>query len=262
MINETYDIVIQGGQSNAEGSGIGPVSSVQSYIPTSDIVYLSDEKDVQWIDNVLRVGLLNQDIEIKTAAERVINGNTYGDFSLAFTKEYLSSPWCLENRKVLIVRGAIGGTSFIQGHWGLQDGLYLKMLDLTDYALRLNPKNRVVAFLWHQGESDAIYRTDPEIYYRQLTDMLQDVRRHYGNMPFIAGDFVHDWKKQNLDICLPIIDEIHRVVQTNASCAFVGTEGLLSNNEKMGNGDTIHFCREALYQLGKRYYQAFDKLKH
>ena len=42
--------------------------------------------------------------------------------------------------------------------------------------------------------------------------------------------------------------------------AFVETADLLSNNQKTSNGDDIHFCRESLYILGRRYYEAFEKL--
>lgn len=38
QINEKYDIIIQGGQSNAEGSGIGPVT--QEFSPNSNILYI------------------------------------------------------------------------------------------------------------------------------------------------------------------------------------------------------------------------------
>ena len=261
MQKSVYDIIIQGGQSNAEGCGLGPVSATKAYIPSSEILYLNYEKKVQWGDDGPQVEILNREPEIKMAADRVLNGTRYGDFSLTFAKEYLGGRWHLEGRKVLIVRGAVGGTSFIQGHWGTNNSLYLKMLELADYALQLNPENRIIAFLWHQGESDAINGTVPEVYYKQLTDMLQDFRKRYGNIPFIAGDFVQDWKNQNLDSCQPIINEIHRLIQNNASCAFVETDGLQSNNEKMCNGDTIHFCLEALYELGKRYYKAFEKMK-
>ena len=42
---DAYDIIIQGGQSNAEGSGIGPVK--EKYLPSEDILYLDVEKTVQ-----------------------------------------------------------------------------------------------------------------------------------------------------------------------------------------------------------------------
>ena len=39
--------------------------------------------------------------------------------------------------------------------------------------------------------------------------------------------------------------------------AFVETADLPSNNQKTGNGDDIHFCRESLHVLGQRYFEKF-----
>ena len=38
MMQEKFDIIIQGGQSNAEGGGLGPVE--QEYQPNDKILYL------------------------------------------------------------------------------------------------------------------------------------------------------------------------------------------------------------------------------
>ncbi len=40
----------------------------------------------------------------------------------------------------------------------------------------------------------------------------------------------------------------------------VETAGLLSNKQKVGNGDNIHFCREALRILGERYFAQYAML--
>lgn len=42
--------------------------------------------------------------------------------------------------------------------------------------------------------------------------------------------------------------------------AFIETSDLLSNNQMIANGDDIHFCRQALQELGYRYFLAFRKL--
>jgi hypothetical protein len=39
--------------------------------------------------------------------------------------------------------------------------------------------------------------------------------------------------------------------------AFIETSDIPSNNQKTGNGDGIHFCRESLHTLGKRYFAAY-----
>ena len=50
------------------------------------------------------------------------------------------------------------------------------------------------------------------------------------------------------------------VVREAGDSAFVQTSDLLSNNQKIQNGDDIHFCREALYILGQRYFEAFKEI--
>ena len=90
--------------------------------------------------------------------------------------------------------------------------------------------------------------------------MLQSVRARYGVMPFVAGDFVYDWKDKNIQICEPIIQVIRNVVKETEKSGFVETDGLLSNDQKIGNKDELHFCRESLYELGRRYFKEFSKV--
>ena len=91
--------------------------------------------------------------------------------------------------------------------------------------------------------------------------MVQDVRNRYSNtLPFIAGDFVSEWKEKNILDCKPIVEKIRNVIGKIKNAEFVETADLPSNNQKAGNGDDIHFCRESLYILGRRYYEAFYEL--
>ena len=261
MVDKKYDIIIQAGQSNAEGSGRGPVSAEKEYIPQSNIVYLTSQKTVECKHGIVEVNFTDNHFSVEIAEERKDeNGQMVGDFSLSFAKDYLASDFAKNGRDLLIVRCGIGGTSFAQNHWGLHDECYLKMIKMVDYALQLNGDNRVVAFLWHQGESDVINNSSADEYYDNLNNLLNAVRIQYGDIPFIAGDFVYDWKNKNLNICNPIIQEICRVINNNKLSAFVETNGLLSNDQQIGNGDDIHFCRAALYELGHRYFKAFFEI--
>ena len=185
-----------------------------------------------------------------------------GDFALSFAEDYIKEGLLSSQRKLLIIKAAVGGTSFQEGFWGLEDKLYRRLLKMVQFALAQNPENKVVAFLWHQGESDADKGNTSEQYKLQLTNLLKDFRRNFGvQIPFIAGDFVNDWKSKNLSICEPIVDVIRQVVKEEGNTGFVETLDLLSNDQKINNGDNIHFCREALHQLGNRYFKIFQKLK-
>ena len=256
--SEKFDIFIQGGQSNAEGCGKGAVA--QEFVPSENILYLQAVKQT-FVDEVnLHITFPEVPFQVSVASEVRENNEILGDFSLTFAQEYERSSLLKDGRKLLIIRAAVGGAGFKKGHWGLENMLHKKMVELVDYALALNPENRVVAFLWHQGEHDAFEGNKPEIYREQLTDMIKDVRGRYGNMPFIAGDFVNEWKSKNIESCAPIINVIRQVISNMGNAAFVETADLPSNNQTRGDGDDIHFSRQSLHELGKRYFEAYQSL--
>ena len=261
---EKFDIVIQAGQSNAEGCGKGPLDE-PVYTVDGDIMHLSPEftvtiATVDGFENLF-VTYADKPFDISCADEHLNCGETAADFSLTFAKEYKAAGYLREGRKLLVIRAAIGGTGFMKKHWGMSDQVYLKMIELIDYALSLNPENKLVAFLWHQGEHDAFEKNQPDTYEMQLWDMLDSVRSRYSvpTLPFICGDFVNEWKSKNIDICEPIVEKI-KAVAKKAGGEFIETADLPSNNQKTANGDDIHFCRQSIYELGRRYFTAFDKI--
>ena len=255
---EKFDIIIQAGQSNAEGGGSGPIET--EYKPCERVLYLTAKRKSEVIDELLVVTYEQVPFEISIAAERQEPEGLRNDFSLSFAKEYVDNGYLAEDRKLLIIRAAVGGAGFLKGHWGLGKQLYNKLVEMVDYALSLNPENRIVGFLWHQGEHDAFEGNPPENFYKALKEMCFDVRARYGNMPFIAGDFCPEWRNKNIEICQPIIDKIKQVVSELGNSGFVESVGLLSNNQRTGNGDDIHFCRESLYELGRRYFSTYQTL--
>ena len=254
-----FDIIIQAGQSNAEGIGRGTV--VEEYSPSDDVYYLNVAKKVEHMPECVKITFFDQPFLISMAQEREVAGIKIGDFSLSFAQKYVETGFLDKGRKLLIVRIGIGGTGFKKGNWGVDDALYKKMIEMTDYALSLNEKNRVVAFLWHQGEHDAFEGNHPEVFEKQLSTMISAVRERYGEIPFIAGDFVREWKQKNIAICKPIVEKIQKVVDALGNAAFVKTDDLLSNNEMIQNGDDIHFCRESLRILGQRYFEKYLDIK-
>ena len=241
FINEAFDIIIQGGQSNSEGCGIGPVN--HPYEPRPDILVM---------DNTFKISILQ---------EKVWENNTVGNFVQTFAEDYINNGKLEDGRKLLILMAAVGGTGFYDNRWGMKDDLFLKMTEMIKKALALNPANRTVTFLWHQGETDT---GNPvrDIHYKNLTTLVKSIRQtaKNENLPFIAGDFVQQWKQNNLEICIPIVTAIKDVCKDIGNAAFVESDGLTSNDEVLGNGDDIHFSREALYKMGHRYYDAHCRI--
>ena len=92
------------------------------------------------------------------------------DFALTFAEEYVKAGYLQKGRKVLIIRTAVGATCFYKKDWGVGGRLYVKLMEILDYALKLNKNNKIVAFLWHQGESDALDHNTPEQYIKDCKE--------------------------------------------------------------------------------------------
>lgn len=261
MINDyKFDVFIIAGQSNAEGYGLGPVT--EEYIPQDNIFCLNVNINVTDTGSGLDIVYPDTPFIIEMATERSnSDGKPLGDLSLSFSKEYVSHKCLEDGRKLLIIRAAVGGTGFKKKHWGENDSVYHKMLQMTDYALSLNKENRLKAMLWHQGEHDAFEGNTPSSYHSQLKTLFLNVRKRYScsNLPIIAGDFCHHFKISNPNNCEEIVKEIKSVIYEIGNSAFVETDGLLSNDQTIKNGDTYHFSRESLILLGKRYFMAYTK---
>ena len=248
---QPFDIIIQAGQSNSEGTGFGEASS--PYTP----------KDTVWY--------LNADMTISIAGETVWENQIQSNYSLSFADEYIRCGLLEDGRNLLILRTSVGGTGFSDHRWGLSDDLYLHMMKMIRTALELNKENRLVAFLWHQGEADALAEASFETHYKNLETLLSQVRKEFAcpELSFVAGDFVPQWVEQNEAICAPVVQAIRAVCANCGDGAFVESTGLLSNAQVFGEKvteifgweDTVHFCRDALYELGRRYFAAFRQIQ-
>lgn len=246
---ERFDIILQAGQSNAEGCGCGPVN--EPYQPKDSVWYL------------------DSDFTITKAKEQVTKNEPLGNFSLSFADRYLKDGLLENGRNLLIIRSAVGGTGFVDHRWGMTDDLYLRMMEMVRTALALNPENRLVAFLWHQGETDVHGKMSYQTHYNNLSTLLASVRAEFNgpNLPFVAGDFVPLWKQDKEEACAEIVNAMQDVCNNLGYGRFVTTEGLLSNYEELGRPtldwvDKIHFSRKSQYELGNRYYDAFLTLKN
>jgi len=102
---DMFDIIIQGGQSNAEGCGIGPV-----------------DKPFESRHEIL---MMENDFTIMTAREKVWGNDAVGNFAFSFTDRYINDGRLKNGRKLLILLAAVGGTSFHAKRWGLQETLCL-----------------------------------------------------------------------------------------------------------------------------------------
>ncbi len=265
---EKLDIIVIAGQSNAEGFGVGAVT--EEYPAHDTILWMKDrgnprfEKNGQGVD-VFRIEYPTEKY-IEIANEPTEGQGKVGKLAFSFACEYEKNGRLQSGRKVLILHAAVGGTGFARKEWGLGGVLYTRLKDFVRTALSLNAENRLVAFLWHQGECDSFENATwsaekkYQTHKKNLGEMLADFKREFScpDLPFIAGGFCDEWYLKNVDACAGVLRAIKEVCA--AAGAFVETSGLKSNNEQTGNGDDIHFSRESLRILGKKYYEKYEEL--
>lgn len=261
-----FDIIIQAGQSNAQGNGM----------TTPDRQYKNDEV-FQLSENGLTLygyGLLDYsgkgDFEIEPAAFRKSEFRILEDFSEPFADLYINNGFLEKGRNVLIIKAAVGGTGFSLSQWGVKNVLHKRLVDMIDYALSLNPENRLVAFLWHQGEHDAFEQPElnaserEEFYYNAFKATLEDIRRRYNvcDLPVIAGEFAEDWSSKNKVSVDAVQKATKRVCADVGYAAVASSKGLKSNAQANSwSADDIHFCADAIEELGKRYFELYKTVR-
>ena len=258
---EKFDVIIQAGQSNAEGNGIG--GDKNRIVLSDKVFWMEKEKIVSIVKSKefgenLSINYTDSPYLITKAQEYIDVNDRPCDYSVSFSDLYCKK-YLEKDRKVLVIRAAVGGSGFRKGQWGVGRLLYEKMLVMIDHALSLNADNRLIALLWHQGEHDAYEKNPPQTFERQLTEMFADLRSRYNDLPIITGDFCRDWADRHSDITMPIRERIKTVTEKFGGI-FVSSEGLASNDQMTANSDIIHFSRDAQYELGERYFAAYEKL--
>ncbi len=265
-----YDIIILAGQSNAEGNGLGPTD--RPFIPDERILMMRDGGKYGYEeqpDGKMKFLVTEPYTFVtETAQERTDSTQAYGMFALTFAKKYIEAGLLPEGRKLLIVNSTAGGTGFAGKQWGLGNVLHTRLTKMVKEAKGEN--DRVVAILWHQGEHDAFenadfdFATRHDSYFDHLSATVSDIRKLSGSdtVPFIAAEFVSEWrfKEENARACDAVLSATADVCEKLGNSKLVMARDLKSNNQTVGNGDDIHFCRDALSTLGERYFDAFKEL--
>ena len=265
-----YDVIILAGQSNADGFGISQTN--QKY--DERIELLLDEQllaiygklDIDY-DNFHK-DLYPAKIIKRQAYDRQEDGTYRGCFAYSFAKEYLKNGLLKDGRKLLVVKTAVGGTGFYRKQWGVGNTLHNRMIQMVDYAMNLDGDNKIVAMLWHQGESDTdIFMDIPtseryDFYYTRLFETFNAVREKYGlpNLPIVCGQTTNEFFNLNKENAETVLNATVDVCKKLDNTAFVRSDGLKTNNEELGNGDFYHFSYNSLIEFGKRYFKAFQEI--
>lgn len=227
------DVILVAGQSNADGYGTGD----------PELRFVPDPQILMWD---FRKGVIIAD-------EHYRAGNLSSSFYLYFAEQYIDRYMLDEGRKILIVNTAVGGTGFKGKRWGTEDDLYKRMINTVEEVNSVFSDVRWKCMLWHQGETDVTDGADYDFYHDKFKALVDGVRKCLPDIPFIAGDMVEEWKKEQPRAQL-ISDAVQDVLKRLEGTAYVDTSGLKGNEYP----DIIHFCRKSNISLAQRYLDAYE----
>ena len=145
-----------------------------------------------------------------------------------------------------LVPCAFGGTTLDQ--WRPGSALYTNAVARMRAAMQ---NGRLRAILWHQGEGDssaAKTATYPVRFSAMIAQLRSDLNAP--DVPVLVGELGH-----YRDAYAGFNAMLPQAVQAVPNSARVSSEGLGANN------DNVHFNREALITFGRRYFEAYEKLR-
>ncbi|MDF1849440.1 MAG: sialate O-acetylesterase [Verrucomicrobiales bacterium] len=117
------------------------------------------------------------------------------------------------------------------------------------------PHGVLKGILWHQGESDSNEKLAP-LYEAKMLELIARFRKTFDapEVPFLIGG-MGEWQKKPWNEWKRQVDEVHRSIPSKVpSTAFVSSDGLKDR-------DGVHFDRESYLTFGKRYAEAYRKLR-
>lgn len=261
FVNEKYDIILLAGQSNAEGNGLGEGFPWEE---DKRIYRMRGEYKAEAVKTAYGNDYLSLEIFDDYKIEKLDKKRfcLAVPFAIEYANKYLE-----QGRKVLILQASVGGTGFAKNHWGEGDILFNRMIKMCEEALSLNAENRLVAFLWHQGEHDAFENADwdnqtrNQTHIRNLENMLDLVRGRFGELPFVCAGFTKPWTEEYPAQNEAILSAMEWVCKQKQNAKFIKeTKDLLTNDDEVANGDRVHFSKKSLWILGERYFAAYQDM--
>jgi len=150
-----------------------------------------------------------------------------------------------------IIPCAFGGSGL--RNWQPGQGLFDNAVNCTKIAMR---NSQLKCVLWHQGEDDCADQYYPH-YYDNFQNVKNTLRKELDmqELPFILGGLGDFLVNVPMYTNYPRINEmLQRIANDDANCAFVPSTGLTCNP------DNVHFNAKSLDELGRRYFDAYQKL--
>ena len=160
-------------------------------------------------------------------------------------------------KTVGLIPCAVGGTSiaaWMPGGVDDHDPENFPYDNAIKKAKEAQKSGKIIAVLWHQGETDAKRQTAD--YTEKLRTVVHNFRQelHLGNdVPFIAGDMASFYKEE-ISAHISIVDDaLETLAREEPSFFYVHTKDM------MHRGDNLHFDTDSLHKLGARYFDAYQR---
>jgi hypothetical protein len=248
------DVVLILGQSNAQGPGVPFDSSIDIETPGINQYAGSGAQENQVIPAIESLVSVTKWVDGTNGRPRV-------GPAMEFARQYFyTQP---SNRDVLIVPAAQGSTS-ITGNasysWDPDNNtasvnLIHRAITKTAQALALNPNNRLVAILWHQGESDSGAMSTAQ-YRAKLVQIIDLLRSNFGaTVPFLVGGMVPEWVAAEPTYRSAIQAALQAIPSNRNYTAYTaGPSG-------MNQDDLIHYNAAGARELGRRYFAALARAR-
>jgi hypothetical protein len=249
-----YDIIINAGQSNSSGGGLGPFT----------------ESDASKDGQIFQMGRYAPNNLLIIPATRNLqyvstpDGTSY-DLTLArlYARDYLAS-----DRNVLVIPAAHSGTSILNWLDYVRSNFKSEYLDMrmrANLGLSQTGLNRVVAWFEHQGEEDISIIGDTgdarhplmssgNDYYVKKLELIDRVRRDFGFIPMVFGLFTHN--DSGSAAAISVIAAIRRAITVRQGCFITETSGLETNSD-IGQGSGGHFSSAGYEVLATRHFSNF-----
>lgn len=178
-------------------------------------------------------------------------------FGMTFAHLY-QAKYANKNRKLLLIPCGQTGSAFIKGNWKRGDLYYEDALARTLYILQNYPTSELKVILWHQGESD-LWNSN---YEANLDEFIANFRTDldHEDLPIILGGMVPFWAESsegNMTIQSIINDTPNRVSNTH----YMDPTKPFRIVKEKDTVDQIHYDYKGQIELGKRYFEIFNKLE-
>jgi len=173
---------------------------------------------------------------------------TAGSYGMALDVAYNLLNFIKPHQKILIVPQAKGGSPITFFMKGNGTNYYEDSVTRLNNILSGNNNARLIAFCWHQGESD---ESNTSLYVSRFDTIMNDFKSEiprWNNVPVLVGGLSPTWLVGN-----PTAQGIQDTIESLPTrlpahnIHFVEAEGAFRMR------DNVHFSRNALYTYAGRY---------